>query len=264
MSERLNRRIAGGFTLVELLVVIAVLGVLIALLLPALGRAKEEARRTVCRQHERQIVLAELMYARENEGYYIYFSTLYPMEITRIESRFQSDARPLFETFVGTPDLFYCPSSPIISSPDMPGGWNDPYYLNPIHFGISAGYDFFVGFQPFHNNGAGNVRFPPPFPFRFQPVLHEEDVIDGSATPALADVCEKEIQPSGRWAHPSNHMRDGGKHGSVPEGVNTAYVDGHVQWEKFDRRDKHPHVGIGDPTHFVLVYYSEMYFKGGG
>ncbi len=67
MSDRLNRRITGGFTLVELQVVIAVLGVLIALLLPALGRAKEEARRTVCRQHERQILMAELMYAQVPE-----------------------------------------------------------------------------------------------------------------------------------------------------------------------------------------------------
>ena len=59
-------------------------------------------------------------------------------------------------------------------------------------------------------------------------------------------------------------MRDGGRHGSIPAGVNTAYVDGHVQWERFDRHDAHPDVGVGDPSHFILVYYSEMYFGGGG
>ena len=251
-----------GFTLVELLVVIAVLGVLVALLLPAMGQAKEEARRTVCRQNARQIVMAELMYARENAGNYIYFSTLYPQELVRVESRFQSDPRPQFETFLGTPDVFYCPSSAWLSSPDLELGWNNPGYLNPIHFHVISGYAFFVGMQPVHNSGSGNVRFPsPPFPFRFQPVLHEEDVIDASATPALSDACEKENpHPPGMWRSTSNHIGDG----RIPYGVNTAYVDGHVRWEKFDRRDKHPDVGVGDWMHYVLVYYSELYFKGGG
>jgi prepilin-type N-terminal cleavage/methylation domain-containing protein len=43
-----NSRQRGGFTLVELLVVIAVITILAALLLPALSRAKEAADRTVC------------------------------------------------------------------------------------------------------------------------------------------------------------------------------------------------------------------------
>jgi len=263
MSERLNRRFRTGFTLVELLVVIAVLGVLIALLLPALGRSKEQARRTVCGQHERQIVIAELMYTRENAGYYIFLRC--PMEITRVEHRFQYDTRPLFESFGGTPDLFYCPSSPN-KRPYWEGGWENPRYFTPIHYTVVTTYDFFVGMQPYYNNSSGNVRFPvPPFPYRYQPVLHEEDVIDSSATPVLSDICEKEnAHPPGMWRHPSSHMRDSGTHGTVPDGINTAYVDGHVQWEKFDRRDAHPDVGVGDPNHFVLVYYSEMYFKGGG
>jgi prepilin-type N-terminal cleavage/methylation domain-containing protein/prepilin-type processing-associated H-X9-DG protein len=56
-----------GFTLVELLVVIAVVAILAALLLPALSRAREAARRTACVSNLRQIILAAGMYVDEHE-----------------------------------------------------------------------------------------------------------------------------------------------------------------------------------------------------
>lgn len=56
-----------GFTLIELLVVIAVIAILMAILLPALKAAREHGKRAVCLNNLRQLTLAWIMYADDNE-----------------------------------------------------------------------------------------------------------------------------------------------------------------------------------------------------
>jgi len=60
-------RKSSGFTLIELLVVIAIIAILMAILMPALHRVREQGKRAVCLSNLKQLNLAWIMYADEND-----------------------------------------------------------------------------------------------------------------------------------------------------------------------------------------------------
>ncbi len=60
-----------GFTLIELLVVISITALLVAVLLPVLGQARETANRAKCASNLRQLFIAAEYYAQDNEGVYM-------------------------------------------------------------------------------------------------------------------------------------------------------------------------------------------------
>jgi prepilin-type N-terminal cleavage/methylation domain-containing protein/prepilin-type processing-associated H-X9-DG protein len=74
LARRHCRRLNGspnGFTLVELLVVIGIIAIMVGILLPTLGRAREAARASKCLNNMRQITVAAVMFAQENGGWMV-------------------------------------------------------------------------------------------------------------------------------------------------------------------------------------------------
>jgi len=120
---RIARRCA--FTLVELLVVIAIIALLIAMLLPVLGRAKEQANRVVCLSNHKQILMAIAFYVNDNKGYVPHCNWLGQEDAARCPGWLYDSSRPklAFKTeddlksgalfkYLRSPKMFRCPFDP--------------------------------------------------------------------------------------------------------------------------------------------------------
>ncbi|MHC4518892.1 MAG: type II secretion system protein [Planctomycetota bacterium] len=92
-----------GFTLIELLVVISVITLLVALLVPALERARDQARVVVCQSNLRQCGVYFSMYAEANDNRF--YSNL------GIVGGFPGWRKPMEVYFEGEPDILLCPSA---------------------------------------------------------------------------------------------------------------------------------------------------------
>ncbi len=111
-------RFRAGFTLVEHLVVIAIIGILAAILLPALAKARESARRTACVNNLKQLGMILSVYAGENHGKYP------PLQDQLGVPAFEGDM--VYPEYLSDTTLLICPSDP-----EYDPAWN--FHLTQDH-----------------------------------------------------------------------------------------------------------------------------------
>src|SRR3954466_7638467 len=91
-----------AFTLIELLIVIAIIGLLAAILFPVFTRARENARRSSCQSNLKQILLGIHQYTQD-------YDELYPPRLSIIEGK-KVGFPQLYQPYLKSNQLFQCPS----------------------------------------------------------------------------------------------------------------------------------------------------------
>ena len=135
-SPRLaQRRSSGGFTLVELLTVIAIIAVLAAILFPVFAKARGKAREVACNANLRQIGLAVKMYTQDYDEAYPYAldpADKYTPSIWSSFPAFMADIPHMpmihesLQPYIKSKELFHCPGDIGFDREDFTGMEIDP------------------------------------------------------------------------------------------------------------------------------------------